>query len=163
MLADLLIVEALVFISVSVAGLLLQLPHYLWNKISWAFWKKTEKLKTRIIAQYNSWVLDIPYWVLTAESLTSLDLHSDVLGYFHEEDWRQRDEGHLSPNHSWLCARRPGVCWGLPVRASGMHPGWHSVSPVLCLIAPTFPGLDSPFLFLPPHWGQEDVVPLSWK
>lgn len=29
MLADLLIVEALVFISVSVAGLLLQLPHYL--------------------------------------------------------------------------------------------------------------------------------------
>lgn len=133
MMADLLAVETLVLISVSVAGLLSHLPHYFWNKIWWAFWKKIEKLKRRIIAQYNSWFLDTPKWVLTAESLTCLELHSDVLCYFNEEDWRQRDKGYLSPNHAWVCARRPEVCSGCQCRPLVGTLG-DTVSPQSCAI-----------------------------
>lgn len=98
--SDLLTVEAWVFITVSVAGLLLHLPHYFPNKIWWAFRKNIEKPETRNIAQYNSWFSEIPNWVPTAKSLTCLELHSNVLCCFNEEDCRQRGEGYLSPNHA---------------------------------------------------------------
>lgn len=150
--ADLLSAEAWVFIAVSVAGLLLHLPHYFLNKIWWAFWKKVEKLKTRDIAQHNSWFLDIAYWVWPVWSCSDA-----VLCHFNEEDWRQRNEGYLSPNDVRVCVRKPGF-----VEASGVHP-WCQGPPYLLSCCSTFPGAGSPFFFLPSHWGQEDVAPWSWK
>lgn len=136
-------------------------PASLLPKVWWAFWKKIEKVRTRNIAQYNSWFLDVPDWVPTAESLTCLELHSDVLCYFNEEDWKQRDEGYLSPNHAGVCARKPVVCWGCQSRVLVCTLG-ETVSPLSC--APLSQGLallSIPFHFFPSRCGQEDVVPLS--
>lgn len=132
--SDLLAAEAWVFITVSLAGLLLHLPHYFPNIIWWAFRKNIDKLKTRNIAQYNFWFSDTPDRVPTAESLACLELHTNVQCCSNEEDWRQRDEEYLSPNH--VCARKPEVCWGCQCRLLVCALG-DTVAPISCF--PHFP------------------------